>query len=188
MDGDRPELPDAERLDALVGADEALQRLQLEPAVGVRHVGPGQPIDARGSREVARGDLRQPAVVALREVVSDLPELLVHDVEVVEEPLRGGRDLALLPDRLGDVPVRGQEDPPVLANPGEKIPSFGGLLGGACGRRQALGVLLQALGAKELGADRFFDLRRSGDRGVGGCSLPLAFPRSRLMTMRCGSE
>ncbi len=119
VDGDRPELPDGERLDALVGADESLQRLQLEPTVGMGHVGPGQPIDARVSREVAPGDLRQQAVVAPRKVVPDPPDLFLHDVEVVEEPLRCGRDLALRPDRLGDAPVRGQQHMGVLVDPRE---------------------------------------------------------------------
>ena len=39
---------------------------------------------------------------------------------------------------------------------GEEIPSLAGLVGRVLGRCQALGVLLQALGAEELGADRFF--------------------------------
>ena len=156
MDGDRPELPDGQRLDTLVGPDESLQRLQLEAAVGMGDVGPGQPIDARVSREVARGDLRQQAVVAPREVVPDPPELFVHDVEVVEDPLRGGRDLVLRQDGRGDVPVPGQKHVCIVANPGEEIPSFGELPGGAMGRGQALGVLLQALDAEELGTDRFF--------------------------------
>ena len=52
--------------------------------------------------------------------------------------------------------VGGQEHVRVVANPGEKIPSPGGLLGGAMGGGQALCVLLQALDAEELGADRFF--------------------------------
>jgi hypothetical protein len=87
MDGHGPELADAERLDSLVGTDETAECLHIESAVGVGHVGPGEAIDAGVSCEVARRDLRQPAVVAPREVVSDLPELLVDDVEVVEEPL-----------------------------------------------------------------------------------------------------
>jgi hypothetical protein len=117
MDGHGPELADAERLDALVGTHEALKRLQLEPAVGVGHIGPGEAIDPGASREVARRDLRQPAVVAPREVVSDLPELLVDDVEVVEEPLLGERDLALRPDCLDDAVIGVEKCAPVVADP-----------------------------------------------------------------------
>jgi hypothetical protein len=75
-------------------------------------------------------------------------------VKVVEKPLRGGRDLALRQDSLGDVPVPGQEDTRVVANPGEEIPSSGGLFSAAMSRGQAPGVLLQALDAEQLGADR----------------------------------
>jgi hypothetical protein len=41
------------------------------------------------------------------------------------------------------------------------------------GRGQALGVLLQALDAEELGADRFFPRRRTADDGVGGLHVEL---------------
>ncbi len=172
VDGYGPDLPDGERLDALVGADESLKRLQPEPAVGMGHVGPGQPIDSRVSHEVALGDLRQQAVVATREVVADRPELFVHDEEVVEEPLLGRRDLALLPDRLHDVPVGGQKHASVLADPGEEILSSGRLLGTALGGGQAFAVLLQALDAEELGADRFIHLSGCDD-GVDGAHFEL---------------
>src|SRR6266540_6851344 len=118
MDGDRPELPDGQRLDTLVGPDESLQRLEVEATVGMAYVVPGQTIDARVYREMARGDLWQQAVVGAREVVPDPLELFVHDVEVVEDPLRGGRDLVLRQDALRDVPVRGPKHVCVLANPG----------------------------------------------------------------------
>ena len=86
-------------------------------------------------------------------MVSDLSELLVHDVEVVEEPLLGERDLALRPDRRDDVVIPGQEYAPVLADPGKKITSLASLAG-LPGRGQALRVLLEPLDAEELGADR----------------------------------
>jgi hypothetical protein len=89
-------------------------------------------------------------------------------VEVVEKPFRCGRDLALVADRLGDVSVPGQKRLGVLADPGEKIPPFAGLVGCALCRGQALGVLLQALDAEELGANRLFPLGRSDNDGVGG--------------------
>jgi hypothetical protein len=166
MDGQRPELADPERLDALVGTDETAECLDIEPAVGVGHISPGGAVDAGESCEVARRDLWQPAVVAAREVISNLPELLVDDVEVVEEPLLGERDLALRPDSLNDAVVCGQKDAPVVADSGKKISPSGKLLRDAISRRQALGVLLQALDAKELGANGFFHARISIDRAA----------------------
>ena len=179
--------------DALVGAHEAPERLQLEAAVGVGHIGPGQAIHAWRSREVPDGDLRQQAVVGAREMVSDLADLFVHDVEVVEEPLFGQRDLALRADRRDDVVVSSQQHAPVLAHPGQEIPSLAGPRADSLGRGQALGVLLQALDAEQLGADRLLALRRSGDPDGGSAHL-----RSRsaggkipsscgLMKRACGS-
>jgi hypothetical protein len=67
--------------------------------------------------------------------------------------------------------VRGQKYAPVLADPGKKLPSFGGPLGGSLGRGQALGVLLEALDPEKFGADRLFHRRRSADHAVGGAHL-----------------
>ena len=108
-------------------------------------------------------------------MVRDLAKLFVRDVEVVDEPLLGGRDLTFLPDRMEDVSVGGQKYASVLPNPGEKGPSFVGLPGGAMRRGQALGVLLQALNAEELSTDRLFHLRRSGDDGIAGVHFDLSF-------------
>ena len=175
VDGDRPTLADGERLDALVGADKWLQRPQLETAVGVGNVGPGQPVDARVSREVALRDLGQQAVVAFREVIANIPDLFVDDMEVIEQPLRGRCDLPLLPHRLGNVPVCGQKDPRVVVDPCEEIPSSRGLLGSALRRGQALSVLFQALHAEDLGADRLVHLRRRRYESVFGVHFQLSF-------------
>jgi hypothetical protein len=106
-------------------------------------------------------------------VVPDPAELLVHDVVVVENPFGGGCDLVLRQDGRGDVPVPGQENAGVLANPGEEVPPPGGLPGGAMGSGQAFGMLLQALDAEELGADRFFQRGRAGEGGGGELQLRL---------------
>jgi hypothetical protein len=117
---------------------------------------------------VARGDFRQQAVVAFREVILDPPELFVHDVEVVEEPLLGRCDLALRPGCLDDVPVGGHQRLAVLTDPGEEIAPFARLVGGALSGGQTLGVLLQPFDAEDLGADRFFHLERHCDDVGGG--------------------
>jgi hypothetical protein len=189
VDGDRPPLPDGERLDALVGADKWLKRAELEPAVGMGNVGPSQPIDARVPSEVALRDLGQQTVVASREVVPNVPDLFVHGMEVVEEPLRGGCDLPVLLHRFGNVPVCGQKYPCVLVDPGEEIPSSGELLGSALGRGQALGMLLQTLDTEDLGADRFFPQGWSDDDSVRGVDfeLPFRFP-IRVPSYECQAQ
>jgi hypothetical protein len=89
-------------------------------------------------------------------VVSDPPELFVHDVEVVEEPLLGECDLTLLSDRPDDVVIRVQKYALVRPDPGKKAPSLRGPLGGSLGCGQTLGVLLEALDSEQLSADRLF--------------------------------
>lgn len=96
-------------------------------------------------------------------MVADLPELLVGDVEVVDEPLLGECNLPLRPDRLDDAVVRVEKYAPVVAGPTKQVSSANGLVGEAIGRRQTLGVFLQALGAKQLGANRLFRMRGSCD-------------------------
>ena len=104
-DRDRPQLADRQRLDLLVRAHDPAQALRIEAAVGVRDVGPGEAEDPRVAGEMALGQLGELAVVVRRQVVADLAELLVDDVEVVDEPLRGRRDRALVLDRPGQDPV-----------------------------------------------------------------------------------
>src|SRR5207237_158303 len=103
---------------------------------------------------------------ALHDVLRQAPEILeqyhaqadgngpqLADVTVVDEPFRGGSDRALVADDLGDRAVAAEEDPPVVSQPRRQ----GGGVRGGCGgalRREALGVLLEALGAQELVADR----------------------------------
>ena len=49
---------------------------------------------------MAGSDFRQSAVVAARQIVADLAELLLDDVEIVDEPFRGRSDRAALPESL----------------------------------------------------------------------------------------
>jgi hypothetical protein len=51
------------------------------------------------------GDLGEQAIVALGEVITNLAELLVYDVKVVQQPFLGRYDLALASDGLDDIPV-----------------------------------------------------------------------------------
>jgi hypothetical protein len=77
-----------------------------------------------------------------------------------------GRSLLRLPGHAVPLVICVEKYAPVVADARKKIPSSGGLLRDAIGRRQALGVLLQALGAKELGANRLLHVGRSSDRAL----------------------
>ena len=82
-------------------------------------VRPGQPVNARVLGKMALGDLREQAIVAMGEVITNLAELLIHDVEVVEQPLFGRRDLALRAHSLDDVPVCTHQHAAVVTYTGE---------------------------------------------------------------------
>jgi hypothetical protein len=78
------------------------------------------------------------------------------------------RDLALLPNRLDDVPVPSEKHVSVLLDAGEEPASFCALFGDGLGRGQALCVLPKPFGAEHLGADRLLHSRRSRGHGVSG--------------------
>ena len=156
-DRDRPELADRERLDTLVGVDEAAQRLGVQAAVGVRHERPRQAVDARIAPMGAVGELGQLAIEAGGQVVADLAELLLDDVEIVDEPLGRRRDGPLLADGAADRAIGRAQDTAVVVDalqqalPARRAAEDG--LGGG----QALGVLLEPLDPEELRPDRLFD-------------------------------
>ena len=58
-DGDRPQLADRQRLDALVGVHEPAEHLGIEAAVGVRDEGPGDAVDTRIAGQGPLGQLGQ---------------------------------------------------------------------------------------------------------------------------------
>ena len=97
----RPQLADAERLDALVAVDQRLQHLRRHGAVGMRHIGPG---DRQRSRDIAPArnfHRRQLLVEARRQITLDLEDRLLDEIIVVEQPLRGRR--YRLATRLGGI-------------------------------------------------------------------------------------
>ena len=88
----RPQLADGERRHALIAVQEVRELRQVEPAVAVAQQLDGDRIDARLAGVIAGDQRRQLAVVAPRQVLADLDNLRRDQVEVVEEPLGGGRD------------------------------------------------------------------------------------------------
>ena len=101
-DGHGPQLADGQGLHALESADEALQRIAIEAAVGVSDERPGQAEHAGIPLQRPVGKLGELAVEPGRQILADLPDDLVHDVEVVDEPFRRRGDRAFLPDHPGE--------------------------------------------------------------------------------------
>ena len=155
-DRDRPQLADRQRLDPLVCAHEPAQHLGVEAAVGMRDEGPGEAEDARIAGERSRGQLGKLPVVGRRQIVTDLADLLLDEVIVVEQPFGGGGDRAALVDRAGDGAIRAEQSRFVLLQAGGERPPVRRSRGDGLGHRETLGMLLETLDAEELLADGLF--------------------------------
>src|SRR6266550_1340617 len=114
----------------------------------------------RTTRERSVSQLGELAVEPGRQVVADLAQLFVHEMEVVDQPFRRGRDRSLFANRLRDHSMRVAQDTAVLENARQQSTALTRLAHDALGGRQALGVLFEALDTKELGPDRLFLKRR----------------------------
>ena len=98
------------------------------------------------------GKLGELAVEPWRQVLADLPDHLVHDVEVVDQPLRRRRDRAFLPDDPGERAIALEQPPPAVPHvrrQGAAEPAF------EQDRlaRDLLGALLEPVGAEQLVPD-----------------------------------
>jgi hypothetical protein len=98
-------------------------------------------------------------------MVADVPQLLVDDVEVVDQPLRGRRDRPFLADLLGEHTVRLEEHPSVVADARRQGVALTRIGGDVLGDRQALGILLEEFYAEQLRPDGLLRLRRRRQRG-----------------------
>ncbi len=85
-----PQLADRQRLDALIGSNEATQNVWIKVAVGVGDKRPSETEDPRIARERPLDELRQLPIVAGRHVIPNLANLLFDKVVIVEQPFRGG--------------------------------------------------------------------------------------------------
>jgi hypothetical protein len=83
----------------------------------MRDEGPGDAEDPWIASQRSVGQLRQLTIVAGRQVVADLANLLFDEVIVVEQPLAGRRDRTALPDRAGDRAIGAEQDRLVLLQP-----------------------------------------------------------------------
>jgi hypothetical protein len=116
-DGNRPQLADAERLNALIGAHEAAQHVGVEAAVGMGNERPGDPEDARVAGEGAARQLRQLAIIARRQIIANLADLLFDKMIIVEQPFGGGRRGLPVAGRSCDFVIGRKQDRFVVLQP-----------------------------------------------------------------------
>jgi hypothetical protein len=134
----------------------------VQPAVAVAHEFDGDGVDAGVARLLARRERGQFAVVASRKVLTDVPDLRRHQVEVVEQPFRRGCDELSSPHIVGQGSIGLAQDAGVVIEPGKDAPCTTPRVrvdGEAGGER--LRSLFQSLDAEQLVAQRFFRWRRA---------------------------
>ena len=114
---------------------------------------PGDPEHPRVAGERPLAQLRQLAIVALGQVGADFADLLLDEMEIVQEPFRGGRPRLAFDGGGGDLAVRRQQHALVVAQAGgQRFAGDPAAMDRLAGR-QAVGVLLEAFDAEQLAAD-----------------------------------
>ncbi len=164
----RPQLGERERRNRLVGGDEPQQQVGVEAAVGVRDERPCDAVYARQAGERPGIEPRQAGEKALGQQRPDVAELVLDNVEVVDEPIGGGRDQSLDRHRFADCLVRFTQDRRVVGIAvSERAPARRTLADGLR-LRERNRVLLEPLGTEELRPQRLFVVlgEAAGARGA----------------------
>ena len=154
-DRDGPQLADGEGRHRLVGRHESAEALRVQPAVPVRDGLEREVVDPREPGRRPRGQARQFAAVARREVPPCRADLLLDQVEVVEQPLPGRRDAPVVVHGLRQQRPHGGEQRLVLREAlqeGVRAARRAQPMGGG----QYLAVQRHLLAAEQLRAQRRF--------------------------------
>ena len=149
--GQGPHLAQVQGACFLVGAQKLHQQVFIKRAVGVRHKGPGDAVDARQAGQRLVHQHRQLAEEIARQAGTHRFELGFDEVEVVQQPLGRRADVVTRGRLLADVGVGFAQHPDIALQPGRK---------GLRPRRQPAGLVRLAQAAAVLGKTlRAEDLR-----------------------------
>ena len=136
--------------------------LPLEPAVAVPNELDGDSVDAGVTGLLARGKRRQFAIVRAREVLADIGDFSGDQMEVVEQPLRRGRNKLSGPHIVRQGAIGAAQDANVVLESRKNVPRAPARVGidrEAGGERQR--SLFEPFDAQELVAQRLFGWRRA---------------------------
>ena len=112
-----PEFADRQWMDPLIRRQHSAERVDVEPAVHVGDIGPGDSEHARQAGEVALRYARKLTVVPGGKIALDLEDLLFNDMIIVENPLGGrGYGLAVF-DGSRDRSIRLEQSEFVITKP-----------------------------------------------------------------------
>ena len=142
-DGDRPELADRERLHLRVGRDEAPQQVRVELAVGMGHERPGEAEHARIALERTIGELGQLPVIGRWQVAANLADLRLHQMVIIQQPLRRRRDALAGLHVAGDGSIGKQQSGGVVVQPVPQRPNRNGHRRDRLGRSERACMMLE---------------------------------------------
>ncbi len=159
-DRHRPEFSDREWLNALVGVHKPSQCFQIEPAVGVCNECPRNPKYSWIPFEWPLGKFGEFAIKAAREVVVDFADLFIHDMKIIDQPLRRGRDHLFVVYGFGNGTIGLKQNTGIVSEPRCKRPASRGFWRDALSSRKTFCMLLEPFDAKELAPYRLFSILR----------------------------
>ena len=179
-DRSRPKFADHQRLDRLIGVDEADEDVGVKTAVGVGDKRPSHAEHARVAGERARGQFRQLAIVAGRQIHADLTDLPFDQMVIVDKPLRRRRRRAPFVGRLHDLSIGRQQDRAVVGQSGGERQASGRPQSDGLRDRETARMRLQAFDAEQFLADRRFAVpgRRSSLKAGGSEATGMRIWRS----------
>lgn len=128
------------------------------------HECPRQAENLRVSLERSVDQFGQLAMEARWKINPDCPNLLFHQMKIVEQPLNCGRDRAGLTDRSDAGVICGAQCPIIVSKTCLQSPIGRWLRGGMLSHCKALGMLFEPLDAEELRSDRLVVCLRENRR------------------------
>ena len=149
-DDHRPQFADGQRLDSLIGDNESTQGFGIDAAVGMGDQSPGKAEDPRIARKRPVGQFRQLAIVAGRQIVPDLANLLLDEVVVVEEPLSRRHNAAAVLQLRGARTIGREQDRGIVVEAFMERRDIWRCRCHRLRRREAFGVALEPFDTEEL--------------------------------------
>ncbi len=170
-DRDGPQFAQPQGGDRLIGRDETVEVLGVDPTIAVGDDLQGKVIDARQSGGWSLEQARQLPAVALGEMSLGGADLIFDQIKIVEQPFAGRRDPTVLRDGGHEQSADADQDGFILGQASEQaVRRMSGHQGMRIG--QALAVLFHLHGTEELRAQRRLVADRRFDRTLTGKPSP----------------
>ena len=163
-----PEFAEIQRRNPLVGLHEHAEVLRIEATVHVGDQFQRQAVHAGMPVHRPSGQARKTPTVADRKMEPSHPNLLLNEMEVVHQPLSGGRHMPSLGDCEGDQ-VESLDEDSLIVRQARQEAVGAALAPGLVPAGQRLRVTAELGDVEELGAERFRFLFRRGN-GLLGCA------------------